>query len=345
MNLAIAGCLTASEIDDRCDQETIRVKDLEFTQAQVEDEGFGENEGERITDRLQKEIYYHRFTRENRVRSFGENALVAEAMFEAHQRGDDHRSAAFRAFSQEYSDWDYLEYELCKPEVSSLLSDLTEQAEDLGWEPAFDFDEAEESLTSMLREAVEDADQSTPIDALGSYDLVEIAFLFQDPTGYGSDYMVESHRSWADWQDLSISQGLLHALPRLGYTLSDYRKHSGNKNNRSDDYPIIARRQPLASLDQLKELVENACSSYFHFAIYAQVPLVSLVRLDLKRPIRLDRYALSTINCNSGTFMDITIDKPVILRPEDGVLRTFTGEGPRDWCGLSGNHYKAEISQ
>lgn len=346
MNLASAGCLTAPKFRDRISAaETIQVKGLEFTKAQVEHEDFSDNEGECIAHQLKSEIYYHRYERENRVRDMSENARIAEAMFDAHQRGDDTQAAAFAAFSAGYSDWGYLQHELCKPEVHGLLSDLIEQAEELGWEPAFEIDEVEDEISDILREAVEDADKSTPLDALGSYDRVQIAFLFHDPKGYASDYMVQSHRSWADWQELSISQGLLHALPRLGYTLGDYRKHSGNKHERNDDYPMIPKRQPLASLDQLQVLVDNACSSYFHFAIYAQVPLASLIRMDLRRPIRLDRYALSTINCNSGTFMDVTIDKPVILRPEDGVLRTFTDEGPHGWCGLSGNHYHAEISQ
>lgn len=325
--------------------ETIEVSGLTFTKEQVEDPDFLENHGDRIAEKLAGNVYYSSYEPQNRVRDLSENAPVAEAMFEALRDGGNPRDAAIRSLAGNISGYDFYLEDICRDEARSFLRDLAEESDELEWDHSAHFDDIESDLTSQISAIVQEDDDSTPLDLLGSCDHVEIAFVFMALDCYADDFMAASHKSWPEWKELSISQGLLHALPRMGYSLEDYRKHSGNEHEEYDEYEAIPKRPPLATLDEIEEIVDNACTGYFNFAVYAQVPLVQLIELDLSRPIRLSRYSLCTLNSGSGTFMSVEKDKPVILRPEDGRFIAFNSKGPSDWCGLYNVPFQADISQ
>ncbi len=326
-------------------ERTIEVAGIHFTREQVEADDFLGDHGDRIAAKLSKGVYYSQFERENRVRSLSENYPAANAMFDAFRSGKNpvHAGIAELARAAGSDDWYFFDQE-CLPAARDFLKELAELAAENGWNHSADVDDIETELAETIREVAQDEDDSTPLDVLSSCDRVEIAFMFQDPSCHWEDYMAISHKSWSEWKELSISQGLLHALPRLGYTLEEYRAHSGNEHEEHDEYAAGPKQQPLATLDELEEIVDNACSGYFNFAIYAIVPLSDLLQVDLARPIRLSNYSICSINAQSGTFHSIEKGKPIVLRPEDGRFVAFD-KGPVDWCGMVGSFFHAEISQ
>jgi len=327
------------------EEPTIEVKGIEFTKAQVESEDFLDDHGDSIAEKLAEDIYFSQFEAQNRVRALSENAPAAQAMFEAFRdnRNPIHAGIEALAGTVGSDDW-YLYSEECLPAARKFLQELAEIADDEAWQHSAHIDDIETELADLIRQRVEEEDDSTPLDVLGSCDRVEIAFMFQSPDCHWEDFMVASHKSWSEWNELSISQGLLHALPRLGYTLEEYRAHSGNEHEVYDEYPEAAKQQPIATLDELEEIVDNACSGYFNFAIYAIVPLSQLLQIDLARPIRLSSYSVCSINAGSGTFHSVEKKRPIILKPQDGRFIAFE-KGPADWCGMVESYFHAELSQ
>lgn len=327
--------------------EMLEITGLRFTREQVEHEDFLSLHCDELAAKIADDVYWSRYEPENRVRDLSDCAAAAQAMVEAHTFGNDPLVAARRSLSSLYgtSSW-YLEDELVRPEVERFIEKLERAADDLGWSYCFDADdENADELRQAVCEIAEERDDSTPFDVLGSCDRVEIAFVFMQDHGYFDDNCTASHRSWSEWSELSLSEGFLNTLPRLGYTLEQYLAHSKNQHEVQDEvFHPRPPRLPVATLDELQEAVDNACAQYFNFAIYAHVPLRDFLKMDLSKPIRLDRYSVATINMSSGTFHDICKDQPIILRPDEGRFHVFE-KGPADWCGLVGSYYHAEISQ
>ena len=326
-------------------EETIEVQGLTFTRRQIEDGSLYDEHCDRIADSIAENIWFERYQPENRVRDLAETAEVAEALFDRHSR--EPRNDALRKLGQYGNCTHWLCEEEIRPAVTSFREEIESKSDDLDWNTDFEMDEDEFdwALADLVQDKVLERDKSKSTDMLSSCDRVEVAFVFMPRAKnlYPDDYHVSSHKAWSDWEHLGIDQGLLEALPRLGYTLGEYRRHSGNRHKRHEALSHYPRRRPMATLDELQELVENACSSHFNFAIYAQVPLEQLLNTDLDRPVVLDQHSLSVFSGISGTFHSLDQRGPVVLNPEDGIWRSFGKSGPSNWCGMSGRYHHADI--
>ena len=325
-------------------EEIIEVQGLTFTRRQIEDGSLYDEHCDRIADTIAKEIWFERYQPENRVRGLAETAEVAGALFDRYSR--EPRGDALRKLGQYGNCTHWLCEEEIRPAVTSLREEIESKSDDLEWVPNFEMDEDEFdwALADLVQDKVLERDKSKPTDMLSSSDRVEVAFVFMPRSQniYPDDYYISSHKAWADWEHLGINQGLLEVLPRLGYTLGECRRHSKNRHKRDQGLSRHPRRRPIATLDEIRELVENACSSYFNFAIYAQVPLKQLLETDLDRPVMLDRYSLCTYS-EEGTFHSIERSSPIVLNPEDGIWKSFGKSGPSEWGGMVNSYYHADI--
>ena len=335
---------TIAAANDDLQEETIEVRGMKFTRTQIEDGAIIDEHCDRIADAIAEDIYFERYQPENRVRDLNETADVVEALFD--RLSDDPRGDALRKLGESGNCTHWLYHEEIVPAVEKVREEIHRKAEDLGWELNLggEDNEFDWEIADLIRDKLEEDDKSKPTDMLSSCDRAEIAFVLMPRAKniYPDDYCVASHKSWADWEHLGMDQGWLETLPRLGYTLGEYRRHSGNKHKR--EYPLsrYPRRRPVATLDEIRELVENACSNYFHFAIYAQVPLSQLLNIDLERPVVLSEYSLCTYS-DSGTFHSVEYKQPIVLNPEDGIWKPFGKSGPSKWCGMVNSYYHANI--
>jgi len=325
--------------------ERIEANGLTFTRQEIEDGSLQDEQIDRIVDHIAEGIYFERYQPENRVRDLVETSEIAEALFDRHSA--DPRGDAIRKLGEYGNCIRWLYDEEIIPAVRSLREEIQSAAEEMEWTPDFgpDEDDFDHEIAACVEDRLNEKDDSEPTDMLSSCDRVEVAFVFMPRARntYPDDFYVSSHKAWSDWEHLGINQGLLEVLPRLGYTLGQYRKHSSNKHERDDPVSRHPRRRPLATLDEIRELVENACSSHFNFAIYAQVPLARLLETDLDRPVVLDRYSLCVFSSDSGTFHSIDRKEPIVLGPEDGIWKAFGKSGPSNWCGLSNRYFQADI--
>jgi hypothetical protein len=130
----------------------------------------------------------------------------------------------------------------------------------------------------------------------------------------------------------------------MGYSLKEYRAHSGNKLKSEATKRHKVWPNQMATLDQLKEMVDNACNSHFIFMVYAQVSLPDLFKLKLDEPIMLNKYALATYNSWNGTFFDTCFNAPIVINPKQAFFH-LPGDGysPDDICGLSSSYYTTQI--
>lgn len=191
-----------------------------------------------------------------------------------------------------------------------------------------------------------DRDTSVPQDLFSSQERVELLFRFNTQT-WLDDALVHSRRPWADFSDLEITENLCFALAQLGCTLGEYRQASGNRNKADEQFRHRWRRQraPIVSMEKLRELVENACSTSFLFCLYAIVPIDQLFTIDLARPVTFEACRLATLDPINGTFFDVAVEAPITVQPQDG--RFLSGGhlrwSPDDICGLVTSFYHGVI--
>lgn len=203
----------------------------------------------------------------------------------------------------------------------------------------------EDTLRREWEDRAADAGESTATDLLASYDYCQLLFRFsQGP--YIEDTMIVSHKPWSDYSELAITEDLQFALNNLGYTVGQFRTACSNTHEAYK--PLKARRphrQPIVTMDKLKEAIENACSQYFHIYLFAIIPITDLMALDISKPITFDKCWVATANCFSGTFHDVPADCPVTVNPGDGVLLSggHMAYSPDDVCGLYTPHYHARV--
>lgn len=195
------------------------------------------------------------------------------------------------------------------------------------------------------RERAALADTSTPLDLFSSHDSCEILFALTRTTDC-EDNLIRSHKPWPDPAELAVDGNLQFALSRIGYSLSRFRKLSGNRHKSAARLaPLRTRRPPIIGYPGLASTIENACSAIFNFYLYAIVPLTDLIALDLAAPLTIAPCWLATMNPLHGTFHEEPCAAPVTVRPGDGHLLSAAeiAYSPDDICGLYRPHFHGRV--
>jgi len=329
--------------------DVITVEGIEITRAQAESEFLIDDKGDEIAEKIASNLYFTRYYRGNYSRSTEDNCEIVEKLFSNVMPAEinQNRQEAINVLAQGGSCTEWFYHEEAYPAASNFIREFYDHCEEQEWTPGInDEDEAIEELASLIQEAADDKDDSQPLDLLCSSDRAEIGFIFMPNRKglYQSEWCIENHRNYSDWENVSITPAFLEILARLGLTLTGYRKHSGNKNEQYEPgyRPAKRRTVPLVTYDELREMVENSCSNYFHIGIYAQVPVEGLLNLNFEKPIVLDKYSICSFS-ESGTFHEITKKAPLVIRPEDGVWYAFGKSGPSEWCGLVNSYFHSNI--
>ena len=188
-------------------------------------------------------------------------------------------------------------------------------------------------------------DESSVGDLFESHDRCELLFRFNTQR-WLDDALVHSHRPWPAATDLGVTANLQFALANLGYTITQFRRASGNRHRADRLLPNCTRRRaPIVTYEALAELIDNACSTSFLFCLYAIVPIPELISLDLARPVTFDKCWVATLDPINGTFFDVPANGPVTVGPGDG--RFLSGGhlrwSPDDICGLHTPHYHSTL--
>lgn len=263
------------------------------------------------------------------------NALAAQ-IIDARYAGNEIEEAMEAQFppAEFWQTW----YHEIAPQLRSTLQDAGLDEDD----------EAIDTIRSAWEDCAADRDGSSVADLFASYDRCELLFRFSTER-WLDDALVFSHRPWSETRELAITANLQFALNNLGYTISEFRKASGNCHSADRSLPRNARRRraPIISPDQLAEIIDNACSTSFLFCLYAIVPIPELIALDLSRPITFEKCWVATMDPINGTFFDVPANGPVTVKPEDG--RFLSGGhlrwSPENICGLHTPYYHASVQQ
>jgi hypothetical protein len=262
------------------------------------------------------------------------NAIGARILDAHYEGGDVGEAVAAEVSSADCFDtW----YHSVAPHIREFLRGASGQEPD---------EEVLDTIRYGWEEGAIERDTSTPQEVFSSHDRVELLFRFNTQT-WLDDALIHSHKPWADFSDLAITDNLCFALSQLGFTLGDYRKASGNRNRADAALQRWFRRQraPVVSMETLEELVENACSTSFLICLYAMVPIDQLFAIDLARPVTFEACHVATMDPINGTFFDVLAQGPVIVKPQDG--RFLTGGhlnwSPDEICGLVPSYYHGAI--
>lgn len=272
---------------------------------------------------------------------------IAEVILDAHAAGEDvHAALATSSLFPRNDVW---------PAAREAARDLVRRYdEDLQDLTRREHAALLSELACRIEPALADADTSTPGDALSSCDRAEVLFVLSPKGKHPLDASITSHRPWPDFAELTVTEDLVHALAALGYTLGDYRKASGNGHASErprgkvrigrPDFP--RRPTPLCSLEAVREMVDNACSTNFLFALYAMVPIAQLIDLDPGRPITFSRAAIATWDPWNGTFHDAVSVPAITVTPAMGTLMSpARWYSPDHICGFVHSYYTADIGQ
>lgn len=221
--------------------------------------------------------------------------------------------------------------------VESIAEDLDELREEDATIPELDVEAWCDTLREHITQHMYDEDDSTVMDLFGSYDRCELIVELG-----GEIYSSNTH---ADFDNLVIDDGLQAALAAMGYTVTDYRRMSGNKSpGQGLRRGLKKRPQPLLSERELRELVSEGASSNWRFVLYAVVPVKDLVDLDLDAPISLSSYSIGAYDGGRGTYYDIKRNQAITIMPGEGVLKAPGRYGPKEICDMSTRHHEADIA-
>lgn len=260
------------------------------------------------------------------------NALAARIIDALYDGGD--VEEAMEAQLPPAGFWSTWHHEVA-PEVRSFLREqgMTEEGE----------------IFDAIRDGWEDhaaaRDDSRVGDLFASHDHCELLFRFSTER-WLDDALVYSHRPWPEAAELGVTPNLQFALANLGYTVTEFRKASGNRRPAERPLPRRARRRaPIVTYEQLAEIIDNACSTSFLFCLYAVVPIPDLIALDLAKPVTFETCWVATLDPLGGTFQDVPANGPVTVNPADG--RFLSGGhlrwSPENICGLHTPHYRARV--
>lgn len=206
--------------------------------------------------------------------------------------------------------------------------------------------EIREAIRSAWEDAAADRDDSRVTDLFASHDRCELLFRFSVER-WLDDSLIHSRKPWPEASALSVTRNLQFALSKLGYTVTEFRKRSGNQNPAAEYLQRSARRRraPIVTWNQLNELIDNACSTSFLFCLYAIVPIPDLIGLDFSEPVTFDKCWVASLDPINGTFQDVEANGPVTVGPGDG---RFLSGGHLRWspetiCALHTPFYHASV--
>jgi hypothetical protein len=279
--------------------------------------------------------------------SLKEGTAIASVILDACEAGRDAEQALIEAHLLTQGDAWYHARELAR--------ELTERHDD----DLIDLTRREHSallqaLAERIEPALGDADPSTPRDALSGHDRAEVVFVFSPRGKPPLDGAIVSNRPWPAFEELTVNDGLAHALACMGYTVGQYRKASGNRRAaergrgkmRLARADFARREEPICTWDAVREMVDNACATHFVFCAYAIVSVEQLIDLDPTKPFTLSKAAIATWNPWSGTFHDAVNVLALALLPAMGTLIAPAHlHSPDQICGFVHSYYEAEISQ
>lgn len=327
--------------------EIIEIEDFQIALNEINDPDlfFASKRGKDWVQNEMSNIYYTKWYNHQRSpysikegNNYGK--VILDAKKEAECIGEVHDALESEFNSQSAEDAYYDEYKSDIDRKIEQLSDaLDEMREERNDIPELDIEAWEDAAKDNIIEAMYDDDDSDVLDMFTSCDRCELIIRL------GGESVIYSNRPWSDFSDLSIDQSLQRTFAALGYSISDYRKISGNKNKTEGLARGIRKRShPLLTPEELEELVANSCSSSFSIVLYAAIPFTRLIDLDLKKPFVLSKYSIAAYDESNGTFYEITRNSPIVIRPGDGEVDVPRGYSPEDICGLYMPHFYADIS-
>jgi hypothetical protein len=301
---------------------------------------------EAILDREVGNAWFSTYEPQRHCRTLREGTALAAAILEAHARGAEPEAALSESGALACRDAWYAARDVAKDIVDGHEKDLGDVTRS-----------QHSALIAALAERIEtmliDADTSRPRDALSSHDRAEVVFVFTAPGKHDLDGSIASHRPWPEFGELYVNDDLAHALACLGFTVGQYRKASGNvyQSDRARGAfrlrrPGIQRpTTPLCTLQQVEELVDNACAMHFLFCVYAIVPIAQLLDIDSARPMTFSKAAVATWNPWEGTFHDAAMAQAVTVTPNMGKLIAPAHlYSPDSICGLGQRYYEADLT-
>lgn len=311
---------------------------------------FSEEETQQLDTFLRsyaKDVYFERWTPSSSPLNLNQTAPLADCIIEGRRQGKTGEFALLASQRLIANDLEEEVYEL----VAAIIADLSDHEIFANLSP-IEEDHLTEELLWRLADILSEEDQSSVADIFSAHDHTEVVFMFTPNPGE-LESMIWSNRPWADFSDLVVDDTLAHGLSCLGYTTSDYRAASGNRNPsrprrgsiRLQNPPFKRPSPPLCSMEKVKEMVENACSNAFLFCLYAIVPVRALLDLNPNQALHFSKAAIATYNPFSGTFHEACFAQSVTVTPAMG--RLFSPHGwytPDDICGFSTRHFHAELT-
>lgn len=255
--------------------------------------------------------------------------------------------AVMSALKTQHHSWDSYHENEIESAAKNLFADIknaVEEYQDQSGEQQFIADEWEDHLQDIFRQESYDSDDSEPKDYLPSRTDCDLIF-YLTTVDETTNSQCEVDSTHIDPDCLVMEEQALHALSVIGYTAKQYKKFMGSTMELQSKQPVIKTSEPIISLDDIKTIVENACSRQFNFVVFARVDIRDLAKIDLSNPFTLSKAWLATYCADQGVFMDSQCDGAVTLVDgSDGFLHSSDyGYTPDSICGLVLSHYKAEI--
>jgi len=257
------------------------------------------------------------------------------------------RSAGEQAIIEtlRYSEAEEVYHEDAYGKASELITEIQNGIFHSDFEADFDEDLWLEVLEEVCCAKMREDDTSKPADMICNVDRAEIIFHIK-PADHDLEDMCSIAGPFLNLDKVRIDRALAHGLAVLGYTTDEFQAAFQSTMPHEPDYEQPAKRtDAIVTLDQIEEMVENACSTYFQWVAYAQVQLTDLFNLDLTKPIAFSQVAIAAYNLGAGTFQDVRVQREFIVQDGvDGRLEaTDVGYSPNEICGLVGSYYAAEL--
>ena len=233
-------------------------------------------------------------------------------------------------------------YNEIRPDLSDYIEDRMGQA--AAKNPTAAADEWTDAIYDRWAELVQRQDTSTCDDMLSSQDFCEVVFTFT--RSYFEDDYIWSHRSWSEPKELAITPELQFALSKIGYSVTDFRKLSGNRHDAQSTLSRTMRnKRRILEWAGLESVIENACTSNFIMGVFAIVPVADILKIDVTSPMTFDKAWVCTLNPHSGTFHDEPATGQVTVDPADGQLKSGAhfAYSPDEICGFVTRHYHTTL--